>query len=500
MMDNFIKIIFYFLSINALVAQSGSYLYAIPDTVTPQGFTLSIHNDRIFALNSTFQVGVFTGLNFVPYLEEYSLNGERLKKILVDPIFPQGYAVINNLPILWLGDTVLIAADKSPISIDDPQHAIVWGFAPEGTNLWTQPFSQDNFLGTSGILLKANGNKAFHANIRSAQDTEADDLEVSLIHADGEVEFTKNIPLPMDIQRNYIRVMGGASLKDKFMVLSIYGLGGGGNTKSMLTVFDTLGNVIEFKDLVSSLPNIASRVQSDTFYLSKYKIFGNHEYYCLETYIGGTSNLISTKCTDVASATSNDYIRNLRVDSKGNAYSVGTTFSQSNTVAMAHVVKWSSTGNLLWKKKYELPEYVGEPCVFNDINFLSDGKLVLSGFAHYHEWLLILDENGCYNGDCGDIITLPSTIVSNKEIPNIEMGGFNIYPNPTNAEINIEFPSAGNLRLFDSQGSLWIDKTVNQGKISFSVDNYPRGCYFAQFIDENNLQTILKKVIFLGKE
>jgi hypothetical protein len=494
-------LITFFFVYHLLPAQTfGSYLYAIPDTVTPQGFTLSIHNDRIFALNSVYQLGVFTGVNFIAYLEEYLLDGKKNLHLKVDPVLPQGYMVINNLPILWLDDTMLISADKSPIGIDEPQHAIVFGFTPDGTNIWTQPFSQNNFLGTSGILLEANENKAIHANINSAQDSDVDELEVSLIHADGEVEFSKKISLPMDLQRNYIRVMGGASLKDKFMVLSIYGLGGGGNTKSMLTVFDTLGNVIEFKDLVSSLPNIASRVQSDTFYLSKYKNLGNLEYYCLETYVGSTNNIINTKCTDNGTSNNSDYLRNMRTDDNGNVFTVGATLLTGESVGTAHLAKWSLGGDLIWEKNYKVATFLDKQNIFNDIGFLSDGRLVLSGYVFSNEWLLILDENGCYNGDCGDIITLPSTIVSNKEIPNIEMGGFNIYPNPTNAQINIEFPSAGNLRLFDSQGSLWIDKTVNQGKISFSVDNYPRGCYFAQFIDENNLQTIVKKVIFLGKE
>jgi Secretion system C-terminal sorting domain len=477
-----------------LDAQSGSYLYAIPDSITPQGFTLSLHNDRIFALNSTFQLGVYTGLNLVPYLEEYALDGKKLKRIQVDPMLPQGYTVINNLPILWVEDKVLISADKSPIDIDEPQHAVVWGLNEDGENEWEQGFIANNYLGTSGILLPfQNNQRAFHANIRNVQDANMADIEINLINSNGNIELNSLIGLPLTQQREYIRVMGGASLKDKMIVLSIYGSINGGNTKSVLTFIDTTGNLIEHKDIVGT-PLIASWPQSDTFYLASYKSAGGLEYYCLKTYAGSISNLVSTKCSENSSSTTSDFTRNMRVNSEGNVFILGASVLQNGSNRVAHLSKWSSDGNLLWKKNYKLSDFMAQNVEFSDIGFLSNGNLVLSGYASNYEWLLLLDENGCFEGDCSDLITLPSSIVSTKEHQDLEKNKLNIYPNPANNEITIECPFDGNLRLYDSQGILQKIDYKLKGTSSLSLKNYPEGIYFLQLTDEGNAKQILGKI------
>jgi Secretion system C-terminal sorting domain len=204
--------------------------------------------------------------------------------------------------------------------------------------------------------------------------------------------------------------------------------------------------------------------------------------------------VISTKCSENSSSTTSDYTRNMRTASDGSVYILGAAILQNQTNRVAHLSKWTSNGNLLWKKNYKLANYLSDNIEFSDIGFLTNGKLVLSGYAPKHEWLLFLDENGCYEGDCTDLIALPSSIISIKENQDLEKNKLSIYPNPTNNEITIECPFDGYLRLYNSQGILQKVDYKLKGISSLSFKNYTEGIYFLQLTDKLNAAQISGKI------
>ncbi len=497
----FITFFLYFLFLNTISAQAFiSYLYPVADTVYTQSFTPRIHGDHIYVLNATFENG-FSGANSIVYVEEYNFDGLQSGHTRVDPVLPQLYQVVNLQPMLWLNDQLLVSTDR--ITLTEDQHAVLFGFNADISNAWTSEFASNNSISTSGILLPGGENHAFYAYIRTSQITDQDDLALRLINKNGQVVWTKYVPLPIDQQREYFQVMTGTKTQDKIIALCEYTLSGS-NTHHLLTILDTTGNLIESKVLpAAGQPLIASRPNSDTFYVTESKRIGTHYYYCLHTYVGSINNLIGTACSDDLNAATSDYESDMRVDQQGNVFTVGSTVLEGDSLPIGHVAKWSSSGALLWKKSYRLGAYPQGVAVFSNLDFASNDKILLSGsgnnnytllFPLRFNWLLTLDENGCYDSNCDDLVILDASIVPTKEIAKSQEIDFQVYPSPASTELKLNCPSAGQIRVFDTQGRTILEKSVTSGVLSLPLANYPLGLYFIQFSDSKSA-TITRKVV-----
>ena len=478
----------FILMVSTFAQSFTSFLYPIADTAYTQSFTPRIHNNHIYVLNATFENG-FSGANSSVYIEEYAFDGLQLGHTRIDPVLPQLYQVVNLQPMLWLDDRLLVSTDR--ITLTEDQRAVVFGFNADITNAWTYAFASNTSVSTSGILLSSNADQAFHASIRSSQTTDKDDLALSIIDKDGQVIWTKYTPLPAYQEREYLRVMAGANTQDNVIALCQYGLPSETFTRNQLSVIDTSGNLLEHKDLpVAGEPLLANRPGSDTFYLTESKQVNNHAYYCLNTYVGSVNNLINTACSDEIDAASSDYEYDMRVDPQGNVYVVGSTVLAGDSLYIGQVAKWSSAGELLWKKSYRLGAYPQGVFGFAGLDFAPNGKILISGggnddhalpFPQRFTWLLTLDENGCYDGNCDDLVVLEGNIVPTHELPTLEATGFQVYPNPASTAIMLNCPSAGQIRLFDMQGRILLDRNVTSGTLSLPLAPYPLGLYFLQF-------------------
>lgn len=485
-------------------AQSfGSFLYPYPDTVFPQSLTPRIHNDRIYVLKATYELG-FSGVNFRTYLDQYDWEGLPLVHTVIDSILPQAYQVVNTQPMLWLADRLLLAMDKTSFNAPgEGQRAIILGMDTAGTQLWKQEFTSG--ISTSGVLLPEQNGRAFHGNIRSSATSNQDDLAFSLINSDGQIAWTKYIPLPADQQRSYIRVMEGAKIQSKALFLCDYGLLGGTQVGHTLLAVDSMGN-FESKDLpAGGQPLIAGRPNSDTFYITESKRVGNHFYYCLHTYVGNFNNLIHTACSDEQTPEASEFEYSMGVGQQGKVYTVGTTRLPGDSISIGHVAQWAASGALLWKKSYRLGIYPKGTCGFNGMDFTVDGNILLSGVANSDyaaayplrfTWLLLLDKDGCYGNDCNDLISLNTKVVATLIVPPREKMKFSVYPNPVNTQITLDCPSAGKVRLYDVNGKIKAETAVGTGLFYLPVQNYPTGCYFINFnANDGKAPSVTKKII-----
>ena len=73
----------------------------------------------------------------------------------------------------------------------------------------------------------------------------------------------------------------------------------------------------------------------------------------------------------------------------------------------------------------------------------------------------------------------------------------NIYPNPTNGIININFnnSSINNFILTNSIGQIILKEAISNSKIMIDLSKLPKGIYFINFISDDNLET--KQIILL---
>ncbi len=498
------------LAINFLAAQSpGSYLYPVENTVYPQSLTPRIYNSKIYILQATYQLDL-SGANFRTYLDQYTFDGSLVKHTAIDSILPQSYQVVNTQPILWVGDRLLLAMDKTTFSTPtDGQRAIILGYDPDGTQVWNHEFISSTTSSTSGVLLPSHDGKAYHVNVRASQTSNQDDLSVSLIDKNSQIAWTKYVMLPSDQERTYIRAMGGAKTSDKILVLCDYGITGGSQVGHMFIALDTSGNLVESKDLpFTGQPLLSSQPGNDTFYITESKHINTNFYYCLHTYVVSINNLINTACSNELGPINKEFEYNMSINQKGNVYTVGSSVIAGDSLKVGHVAKWSSAGALLWKKSYRLGSYPKGESGFTGLDFTENDNLVLIGGANNNyessyplrfTWLLLLDENGCYtDNNCNDLIVLDTISVPTENISDQNEIVFKAYPNPTVSEINVTCSTSGRIRFMDLQGKIILEKDITPEPFSISVANYPLGMYVLQFIGSKKNTLVCQKLMIIN--
>ena len=94
------------------------------------------------------------------------------------------------------------------------------------------------------------------------------------------------------------------------------------------------------------------------------------------------------------------------------------------------------------------------------------------------------DANGCTNSVTTEIEVVECTngIIETTAVP------FEIYPNPTNKNIHIEFNGAFNYELVDSRGRLLIDGSANS-TIDLNVSYFESGIYFVKITQDQKTYT-----------
>lgn len=137
--------------------------------------------------------------------------------------------------------------------------------------------------------------------------------------------------------------------------------------------------------------------------------------------------------------------------------------------------KMSNDGEMIWRKRYQHPDYPEYSHIMNDIIEMDNGDIVAlstaSEFGVQDKILLMrLNEHGCYGEEnCPD--ELIYTDVYDIDISE----DIRVYPNPTSQTITIESECYGQLAMFDMQGRklLHIDSYISNETID--VSNMPTG-------------------------
>jgi hypothetical protein len=241
----------------------------------------------------------------------------------------------------------------------------------------------------------------------------------------------------------------------------------------------TYGNVFinvnaQGQHLTTWKDNISRRValhEAATGYSQTSKVAGSSDF-CIEKFSTAQS-LESKNCISLPGTTLHLRQRDLN----GN-FVISGLEGQA-----AYLAKVDSVGNLLWEHTYKYAETVGANHDFRSFDFLDSNKICAGGFISeatgFKIWLLTLDENGCYNGNCGSEIVIPKPTSS---IPLVDKSNtFKLWPNPCKegqpVSIALEHGNldllGGQVRIYNSIGQLVT--SVNEQLLS-SV-SLPAGLY-----------------------
>ena len=95
------------------------------------------------------------------------------------------------------------------------------------------------------------------------------------------------------------------------------------------------------------------------------------------------------------------------------------------------------------------------------------------------------DANGCANSETIDIevVECTNSIIETAAVP------FEIYPNPTNKNIHIEFNGLFSYELLDPKGRLLIDGSANS-TIDLNVAFFESGIYFVKVTQDQKTYTV----------
>ncbi len=165
---------------------------------------------------------------------------------------------------------------------------------------------------------------------------------------------------------------------------------------------------------------------------------------------------------------------------------------EDNSLIM-FVVKYDAEGEFLWRKHYN-PFKIQGQFEFNriwtsQVHEDKDGGILIGGKICYlfdtigypdgykaSGFLLKLDKDGCYNGDCDGGILLDA------KDPLVSSGlDYKLYPNPVSDVLNIEFTESSSyeLRVMTSDGKVqYAEKSVRDAKKEIETKSWPEGIYF----------------------
>jgi len=123
-------------------------------------------------------------------------------------------------------------------------------------------------------------------------------------------------------------------------------------------------------------------------------------------------------------------------------------------------------------------------------------------------WIVTLDSNGCWNGNCNDHIIIinddssttieidtMTTAVPQQPIPN--RAEIKAYPNPSSGIVNVEFSQAAvrSLHILSSDGNVLREIQTRGSKAILHIGGYPPGLYLIHVYDQNDKLEGVQKIL-----
>lgn len=193
-----------------------------------------------------------------------------------------------------------------------------------------------------------------------------------------------------------------------------------------------------------------------------------------------------------------------KLDSDGNLLAAGASlffYTHNYFTDPTHALDgWaflmSPEGELLWERSIAdsvFQNYGGRfwDVVETDEGYLLVGEINLvnpTGVPFLNDpdvWLLTLDKDGCWNGNCNQYIVITGDTTSTTDTEETEMAkmGITAYPNPTSGVLNIscEGCSANARRkidVFDSKGRKVMEAGLFAPKSTINLSRLGNGVYF----------------------
>ena len=125
-------------------------------------------------------------------------------------------------------------------------------------------------------------------------------------------------------------------------------------------------------------------------------------------------------------------------------------------------------------------------------------------------WVVTLDSNGCWNGNCNDhiiiinddsstTIDIDTMTTAVPQQPTPDQAEIKAYPNPSSGIVNVKFGQAAvrSLHILSSDGNVLREIQTRGSKAILHIGGYPPGLYLIHVYDQNDKLEGVQKIILI---
>jgi len=497
--------------------QNFSYVYPLADTLTLQSSYWVEYNEVLYNYRSVFGYGkndpfnIFEpGITISKVEKDGSINWSRhinKSDIAADPF----YQVFAASPLLLLDSLIFSAAlfrDN-----DYAQRGTVFSWNDSGVQQWQYtPASSNSYFAGDQLLKIPNSNNFYVMGVQ--YDDNSQQIISYELSRTGHLIDSVIIEIP-GVSNNREYSVIDAVLGENYLTIALYYFDWNSISDARMLLRCTAeGQILWHKTFASSsfwkmLPLADKTHVNETFISNDLSSVQS----CRQTFDQFGISLLDS-CTEHSTAADTTIIQVAQILPHPNSedyYLIGVQFNPFVNVGHNFVERYNVNGKLIWKKIYR-DEVLGLsfPLGFSDgCSVTPSGNILISGsgfkevdmapppYGISAVWVLSIDENGCFNGNCSDTIVINSiAITKTNELP--EFDDLKIYPNPVQYFFRIEgsIEATYSVQVHDSFGRLMYSNPNYSNLQVINTDDWITGIYFARIVknDFPNAPFSVKKI------
>jgi Secretion system C-terminal sorting domain len=486
----FLFLLFYFHKFNVTGQINLSKIYPLPDSIFQY-----LQTPILKSMPGNKAIGLFSNLTKViqlPYILSISANLDIESSRKSDDSFLPFIQVTSQDGLQVGSNNFLLAGDKQYEDVGI-QAAFVQSYDLDLKPTWRFDLADQGIPSIGGIIIKNKVDTFTHLVLAYDTLTYKSYINFTKFTSDGTITIRKKIQLLLGT-KDYNAVTDGALTATGYIFwLGYFDDDQNGAMYNLAAETDFDGNLIKLTPEAGAFRQVKfveSNMSTDYF-----SVRGrSSNSICVKKHTANYSVTTFDSCTtttfQLAPTAS-------RANKNGELFTCGSTYTGNGASlqTFGFLQKHDPTGKLLWIKYYKLQNPT-KLQTFESFDFLDNGNIIVMGQLErntiWHVWLLTLDNNGCFNGDCKETILIPETIVSTKQVSE-PITSLELWPNPATNMIYLQTDAKGMFRIYNQVGRLCQETDFKEiGEHRVPIQTLSSGIYFCRLGNKTSKLVVIR--------